>query len=362
MNTRIERLDVKAYEIPTETPEADGTLAWNKTTLVLVEISSGGVHGIGYTFANAATAVLIRDTLAEHVMKKDAMNTSLIWTEMVKAIRNVGRPGIASMAISAVDVAVWDLKAKLLGTSVLNLLGASRSKVFAYGSGGFTSYSLDKLQHQLYGWVRNGIKAVKIKVGTHPSEDLDRVRAARMAIGTDVDLYVDANGAYDCKQALGFAEKFALFSVNWFEEPVSSDDLDALRLIRERSPVPIRITAGEYGYDLGYFRRMLESQAVDVLQADATRCGGVTGFLQAATLCQAFSIPLSAHTAPSLHAHLCCSAVPAVNVEYFFDHARIERMFFEGWVKPVNGYLAPDTDKPGFGIEFMETEAKPYAA
>jgi L-alanine-DL-glutamate epimerase-like enolase superfamily enzyme len=121
------------------------------------------------------------------------------------------------------------------------------------------------------------------------------------------------------------------------------------------------IAAGEYGYDAFYFRRMLEAKAVDVLQADATRCAGVTGFMQVATLCDAFQTPLSAHTAPSIHQHLCCSAMRACNVEYFFDHYRIEQMFFDGAARPMGGELIPDLSQPGLGLEFKRRDAQKFA-
>ncbi len=143
------------------------------------------------------------------------------------------------------------------------------------------------------------------------------------------------------KQALAKAAAFADLGVSWFEEPVSSDDLEGLRLIREQAPAGMRIAAGEYGYDSFYFRRMLEAKAVDVLQADATRCAGITGFLAAGNLCASFSTPFSAHTAPSLHAHAACALPSAINVEYFFDHYRIEQMFFDGALVPSAGMLSP---------------------
>lgn len=202
---------------------------------------------------------------------------------------------------------------------------------------------------------------VKMKIGTAPSEDLDRVRLAREAIGPDVALFVDANGAYSRKQALGFAEAFAELDVSWFEEPVSSDDLEGLHLIRDRAPAGMDIAAGEYGYDAVYFRRMLEAQAVDVLQADASRCLGITGFLKAAALAEAHMIPLSAHCAPSLHAHLGCALAPVRHLEYFHDHARIETMLFDGALTPQNGTLRPDRSRPGLGITFKRAEAATFA-
>ncbi len=357
----VSRLTVSAYTVPTETPESDGTLEWASTTIVVVELQAAGVCGLGYSYADLATARLIETRLADVVVGGDAWGTRELWEAMVRSIRNLGRPGIASMAIAAVDVALWDLKARMLGVSVLGLLGPVRRTVPVYGSGGFTSYSVEALQEQLGGWAGRGMTRVKMKVGRQPGEDDGRVRAARSAIGPDVELFVDANGGYSRKQALAHAERFAEAGVTWFEEPVSSDDLEGLRLIRDRAPSGMAITAGEYGYDLPYFRRMLAAGAVDVLQADATRCAGITGFLQAATLCEAHGVALSAHTAPALHAHPCC-AIPAVqHVEYFHDHARIERLFFDGAPEPTNGVLEPDRTRPGLGLELRRADVARFA-
>jgi L-alanine-DL-glutamate epimerase-like enolase superfamily enzyme len=200
-----------------------------------------------------------------------------------------------------------------------------------------------------------------MKIGTDPAADPERVRKAREAIGPNTELFVDANGAYSRKQALAFAEIFTEYGVSWFEEPVSSDDLEGLRLLRDRAPAGMDITAGEYGYDLFYFRRMLDAGAVDVLQADATRCAGITGFLQVGALCEARPLPLSAHCGPSLHAHPCCAVGRVRHVEYFHDHVRIEHMLFDGALTPVNGALRPDLSRPGLGLEFKRADAERYA-
>jgi L-alanine-DL-glutamate epimerase-like enolase superfamily enzyme len=358
----IERIDVTTFVVPTASPESDGTFEWDKTTLVLVEAQTQGVRSLGYTYADTSTAVLIRDLLADVVCGGDAMNVAGAWELMVRAVRNLGRPGIASMAIAAVDTALWDLKARLLGVSVVTLLGAVRREVPVYGSGGFTSYSVEELGRQLGGWVADGITRVKMKVGRDAAQDATRVKAAREAIGSTAELFVDANGAYTRKQALAQSNRFAESAVTWFEEPVPSDDLEGLRLLRDRGPAGMAMTAGEYGYNLPYFRRMLDAGAVDILQADATRCGGITGFVRVAALCEAAGIPLSAHTAPSLHAHVCCALAPVVHVEYFFDHARIEDMLFDGALTPHGGALVPDRSRPGFGLELKRSEAARYAA
>jgi L-alanine-DL-glutamate epimerase-like enolase superfamily enzyme len=358
----IDRIIVTPFIIPTASPEADGTFEWDRTTLVLVDVEAGGVHGLGYTYADTSTALLVKDLLADVVRGRAAMDIAGTWDAMVRAVRNLGVPGIASMAIAAVDNALWDLKARLLDVPLVALLGAVRDDIPVYGSGGFTSYSIDELQRQLAGWVADGISRVKMKVGRDAVQDVERVSAARQAIGAATELFVDANGAYERKQALAQANRFAESAVSWFEEPVPSDDLEGLRLLRDSAPAGMAITAGEYGYDLVYFRRMLDAGAVDVLQPDATRCAGVTGFLRVAALCIAAGVPLSAHTAPSLHAHVCCAITPALHVEYFFDHARIEQMLFDGALVPRGGVLRPDVSRPGLGLELKRTDAARYAA
>ena len=358
----IESLKVSAYRIPTETPEADGTYEWDSTTIVIVEAIGGSKQGLGYTYADLATAKLIEGKLKEVVIGCDAMSVQAAWASMVHSIRNLGRPGICSMAISAVDTALWELKARLLNLPLVKLLGQVRETLPIYGSGGFTNYSNEQLQEQLRGWVEQGIPRVKMKIGRDAKADRQRVAVAREAIGEDADLFVDANGAYSRKQALAQARTFHEFNVTWFEEPVSSDDLEGLRLIRDRAPEGMEISAGEYGYDLDYFRRMLEAGAVDVLQADATRCGGFTGFLQAATLCDAYHVPLSSHCAPALHVHIGCATPALRHAEYFHDHVRIEGMVFDGVPEPVNGALAPDLSRPGLGLIFKSADAQKFAA
>jgi L-alanine-DL-glutamate epimerase-like enolase superfamily enzyme len=358
----IERVSARAYTIPTDGDEADGTIHWRATTVVVAQVTAGGGTGLGYSYASAAAVRIIHDTLARVIAGMDARDITQAWVAMGVAVRNVGKSGVASCAISAVDAALWDLKARLAQQPLIELLGAARHEIAAYGSGGFTTYSDERLCEQLSRWAGEGMRAVKMKIGECPSADLERVGQARRAIGSDVDLYVDANGAYHAKQALKFAEQFATLGVTWFEEPVSSDDLADLRLVREKGPPGMRIAAGEYGYTLHDQRRMLQAGAVDVMQADATRCGGPSGFLRAAALCEAYGIPFSAHTSPTLHATLACAAAPAINVEYFYDHARIEGMLFDGAVEPRNGMLVPNTDRPGLGITLKAKDVERYAS
>ena len=357
----IDATSAAAYRIPTEYPEADGTLEWDSTTLVVVRVRGGGRSACGYSYADAAAARMVNELLAPLIAERDALAIDAAWEAMVRAVRNVGRQGVAACAISAVDSALWDLKSRVLGLPLVALLGDLRPAVPAYASGGFTSYPVERLRDQMSRWSAEGYRRAKMKVGADPGTDIARVHAAREALGAAAQLFVDANGAYARKQALWFADRFAACGVAWFEEPVSSDDLAGLRLLRDRAPAAMDVAAGEYGYDPWYFRRMLEAGAVDVLQADATRCLGITGFLRAAALAQAFQVPLSSHCAPSLHAHLGCALPGVVHLEYFHDHARIEHMLFDGAPAPVAGAIAPDRTRPGLGLELRTADADRYA-
>lgn len=357
----IASLEARAFKIPTSSPEADGTFAWSSTTIIVVFARSGAAVGLGYTYSDASIVALIEGALAAAVRGRDASDPQGAWRAMTRAVRNMGRPGLAATAVSAVDVALWDLKAKLCALPLASLLGRFRAEVEIYGSGGFTSYDDKTLQAQLSGWVEEaGCRAVKMKVGSDPSRDPHRVRTAKAAIG-DAALFVDANGAYARREALSLAETFAgEADVRWFEEPVSSDDLEGLAFLRGRLPPAMDLAAGEYGYTPGYFRTMLAAGAVDVQQADATRCGGVTGFLMAGALCEAFHTDLSAHCAPALHRHLGCAVPRFRNLEWFHDHVLIERRLFDGAPEPKDGRIRPDPSRPGLGLEFRPEDAAPF--
>jgi L-alanine-DL-glutamate epimerase-like enolase superfamily enzyme len=355
----IRNLQVSAYKIPTDAPEADGNLRWDSTTLVVVQLEAGDKTAIGYTYADESSAFFIDKKLKSLVIGQNAFDIPAITSNLIKHIRNSGTCGITMMAISAIDNALWDLKAKLLNVPLYKLLGAVRNEMLIYGSGGFTSYNKQQLQQQLGGWTEQGIGYIKMKIGTEPNKDLERVQQAKEVIG-NAQLMVDANGAYTAKQALDKAKQFTDYGVMWFEEPVSSDNLEGLHFIREHAPAMMNIAAGEYGYNLPYFEAMLHAKAVDVLQADATRCGGISGFLKAGYLAEAHQLPFSSHCAPALHLHAALSLPSFFIAEYFHDHARIEHMLFDGVPPPVNGILKPDENRPGFGFEFKFKDAEKF--
>jgi L-alanine-DL-glutamate epimerase-like enolase superfamily enzyme len=359
----VERLAATVYTVPTDLPEADGTLAWESTTMVLVQIRAAGITGTGWAYGPPACAQIIAEQLAPVVLGADALDVGRVFEAMVRTVRNAGRPSAVGYAISAVDVALWDLKARLLGLPLHRLLGAVHDRVPVYGSGGFTTYSPSQLRDQLTGWTsRQRIPRVKIKIGqswgAHDEDDLYRMRTARTAVGADVELYVDANGAYTAKQAIRLMRAAAELDVRWFEEPVSSDDLAGLRQVRDA--VAADVTAGEYGYDLTYFARMCAADAVDCLQADVTRCGGITEWLRVAAVAASHHLQISGHCAPHVHAHAAAATPNLRHLEWFHDHVRIEEMFFDGTLDPSGGALRLDPLAPGNGLTLRRDTASRY--
>ena len=359
----VRQITSTAYEIPTDAPEADGTLAWDKTVMVLASARAGTALGIGWTYAAAAAAGVIADVLAGAVIGRSAMDVPGAAEAMARAVRNIGRPGIAATAISAMDIALWDLKARLLGVSVTRLLGQARDRVPVYGSGGFTSYDEHQTREQLAGWVeKDRIPRVKIKIGeswgTSERRDLERVALARDVIGPDTELYVDANGGYTAGQAVRVGHRVAEYGVSWFEEPVSSQDLAGLAAVR-RQVLP-DVAAGEYSWSLADSARLIDVGAVDCLQLDVTRCGGITEFLRGSALAAAHNLQVSGHCAPNLHARVGVAVPNLRHVEYFHDHQRIEQMLFDGALDPDGGIMTPDPDQPGLGLTLREADAEPY--
>jgi L-alanine-DL-glutamate epimerase-like enolase superfamily enzyme len=284
------------------------------------------------------------------------------WSAMVRALRNATRAGPVGYALSAVDVALWDLKAQLLDVPLADLLGRVHD-VPVYGSGGFTTYLTGQTTDQLTGWVHEQlIPRVKIKIGESWGRDVDRdlgrIALARDCIGPDAELYVDANGGYTAKQAVRVLRAAADARVTWFEEPVSSDDLAGLRHVRQA--VSADVAAGEYGSDLTYFARMCAAEAVDCLQVDATRCGGYTEWLRASAVAASHHLQVSAHCAPNLHLPVAAATPNLRHVEWFHDHVRIERQLFSGAADPTGGTVRVQAERPGHGMRLVADAAAPF--
>lgn len=347
---RIEQVHTATYEFPTPAPEADGTLSWSATTAVAATVSAGGRTGLGWTYSSPAAAGVIDHHLAGAVQDRDAFDIPGGWQAMRRACRNLGTKGLVMQAISAVDIAWWDLKARLLDCSLVRLFGRSRDDVPIYGSGGFTTYDDRQLADQVEWWHKVGASAMKIKIGESRGgnipRDLARVAQLREFAGDAVGLMVDANGGYTVGQARRVGSALDALGVIWFEEPVSSDDTQGLRVVRDC--VRCDVAAGEYAAD-DYDAQALVP-VVDCLQLDVTRCGGYTGWLSAAAVAQAHNLEISGHCAPALHAHVAAAAPNLRHVEWFVDHARLEPQLVDGAPEARDGALHVDPDRPGHGM------------
>jgi L-alanine-DL-glutamate epimerase-like enolase superfamily enzyme len=327
---------------------------------VVVQLGCGEHTGLGYTYCHQSAGEVIESKLANVLEQADPLMPQQAWANMQVQARQMGHAGIAAMAISAVDVALWDLKAKLLEACLADLLPRYREGAPIYGSGGFTNYSVQQLREQASDWADQGFHSVKIKVGRDKPADPERVDVVLEAVGPDVELMVDGNGAYTPEDALLWAGCFSEQGVTYFEEPVSSQDLRGLASVRQHAPAGMSIAAGEYGWNLPYFHQLLDADAVHILQADVTRCGGITNMLRIDGLCKARNLPFSAHCAPAISAQVCCGMEAAVHVEYFFDHYRIEGLLFDGTLAPEQGLLTPDRSRPGLGIELKQADAQRF--
>jgi L-alanine-DL-glutamate epimerase-like enolase superfamily enzyme len=341
------KVDVAAYRVPTSGPEQDGTFEWSATTAVVVQVASDGAVGLGWTYSTPAAVTLLSDVLAGVLHDRDAADVAGAWTAMRQACRNFGLRGLVMQAVSAVDIALTDLAARLADVPLVAWLGGSGAPVPVYGSGGFTNLSDDQLREQVAGWLGAGCRSLKIKIGRDVGRDLERVRLVReLAPGADV--MVDANGAYSRGDARRMGACLDELGVVWFEEPVTSDDLAGLRQLRDA--LRCDVTAGEYASDA--YEAELLCASLDCLQLDITRCGGYTGFLRGAAVAASHGLEVSGHCAPSLHAPL--GSVPNLrHVEYFVDHARLEPMLFDGVPPVVGGELVPN-DTPGHGIALRD--------
>jgi L-alanine-DL-glutamate epimerase-like enolase superfamily enzyme len=357
----VSSVTAAAYTVPTDAPEADGTFAWDSTTIVVVRVDAGGARGLGYTYGPSALVKVIEELLAPAVVGADPFAVPACSEAMARALRNAGQPGAGAYAASAIDCALWDAAARLAGLPLHHLLGAARAEVPVYGSGGFTTYTDERMVQQLTGWTEQGIPRVKIKIGedrgTSPDRDLARIRAARSAIGSDTALFVDANGAYSPKQAVRVAAA-AEAHVTWFEEPVSSEDLDGLRFVREH--VAADVAAGEYLTRLKDAERLCAAGAVDCLQADVTRCGGITVWLRIAAIAAAHGLGFSGHCAPAISAAPAAAAPGVRHLEWFHDHARLESMLFDGVLDPAGGAISPDPSLLGNGLTLRTSDAEPF--
>jgi D-arabinonate dehydratase len=317
-----------------------------------------GFEGLGVGYYIPGVRQVIEDGLKTVLVGQDPFNTEKLWNDMFWRVRGYGRKGIAFGGISTVDVGLWDLKAKALGVPLYRLLGPYQESVPIYGSGGWTNFSEAELVAEMVGYVEQGIKQVKMKVGKDfgrsEREDILRLAAVRKAVGDDVAVYIDANNGYYAKQAIYMAREFEQHQVGWFEEPVLADDISGLAEVRTAIDIPV--ATGEHEYTKYGFKELIASGGADIVQPDVGRVGGVTEWMKVAHMAHGFNLPVAPHALQLVHLHLCCATPNLKVVEYMNMALETDEIFYTEFPRQRDGMWSPFPDKPGLGLEL-----DPYA-
>jgi L-alanine-DL-glutamate epimerase-like enolase superfamily enzyme len=367
---RIETVESRTISVPLRKPLAFATRYVERREYTVVRIrTADGIEGTGYCYCgnrsgNLVTA-FVRELLRDHLIGSDPLAVETIWTQMYRDAVLLGRKGAAVRAISALDLALWDVIGKTTGLPLHRLLGGPKSdRVPCYASGGYYWEGVDPVQYvydELRGYREAGFRAVKIKVGRlSPQEELQRARAARQAIGPDVPLMMDANNAWrDASEAIPAIKALAEVDPFWIEEPLMPDDVRGHAAIREKVSVPI--ATGEIEATRWGFEALLEQGAVDMLQPDATVLGGITEFRKVAGIAAGKCVPLYPHWMHHVHTSLVASIPNAVMVEYFPDLSVLNLgEVLRSPMTAEDGFL-PVPQEPGIGVTFDDQALHRYA-
>ncbi len=352
---KIARVGTTLIAIPRDPPISDATaVSMGMGAHCFVHIvTDEGLDGLGMSTASRAVRAVIDYDLKPLLEGADPLNIEGLWQEMFWRVRGIGRKGVAFQAISAVDIALWDLKAKILGLPLYKLLGPCRESVPIYGSGGWTSYTEAELVEEQLGYVERGMTRVKMKVGkdfgSSTDEDVQRLRAVRKAVGDDVEIYIDANNGYTAKQAIGMARKFEESNVGWYEEPVLADDIDGLAQVVAAIDIPV--ATGEHEYTKYGFKDLMCRGAADIVQPDVGRVGGVTEWMKVAAMADAFNLPVASHSYQLVHLHMACATPNLMVVECLGTREAEDVILYKDCAVPSGPEWSPDPDKPGLGLE-----------
>jgi L-alanine-DL-glutamate epimerase-like enolase superfamily enzyme len=342
----------------------DATLRHRDTgrSALFVHIKTdAGAEGLGV--GTPIAREIIERVFKPLLVGQDPLCIEKIWDDMFWRVRGYGRKGVAFCAISAVDIALWDLKARLFGVPLYRLLGPYTDRVPIYGSGGWTSYTEAELVREQMSYVERGIPRVKMKVakdfGRAEREDVKRLAAVRKAVGDDVEIYVDANNGYYAKQAIGMARHLSEYDVKWFEEPVLADDIAGLAAIARAIDIPV--ATGEHEYTRYGFKSLIADGGADIVQPDVGRVGGVSEWMKVAHLAQAFNLPVAPHAVQLVHLHLACCISNLKVVEYLGTVEEGDRIWYTEFPQPRDGYWSPYPDRPGLGLELSPDAVRRFA-
>lgn len=347
---KIARADAYLIDLEPDMLRLDAIQAFTKQETIFVDVvTSDDCTGTGYAYTigtgGRAVLQLLREDLLHHLIGKDARQVEGLWQELFWATHGTVVGAITSLALAAVDTALWDLRCKAAGQPLWLLAGGARQRVPLYDTeGGWLHLSIDELVAGAKRSVAQGWPGVKLKVGkSHASEDVERLRAVRDAVGTDIHLMVDANQSMTYPEAKRRARLFEEFDLFWFEEPLPAEDITGHALLAASTSIPIAV--GESLYSPSHFREYLSAGAAGIVQVDVARIGGITPWLKTAHLAEAFNVKVAPHFLMELHASLAAAVPNALYVEHIPQLRAITTRELE----IVDGYAVAPSE-PGIGI------------
>jgi D-arabinonate dehydratase len=364
---KITKVDALAISIPLPVPVADAVRVITHRDHYLVTITTDdGVAGTGFTLGYDASLAMVSmtDTIFRPILANaDPFHAEKLWAEMYRQSIQAGRRGAVLRVISAIDIALWDLRGKYANLPVYKLLGAYSTNLRCYATGGYfrEGQTIDDLVREYLVYAEQGFTAAKLKVGKFTArEDARRMEAIRKALGEDFEILLDANGGWpDAPAAISAMRRLEEFRPYWIEEPVRADNIAAMARIAAELTTPV--ATGELEATRWAFADLLERKAADILQPDATVCGGVGEWLKIAHMAAAFDIPIAPHYNWDVHTQLSSTIPNHIFTEYFVESTKV-KMFdsvLENSMHAANGFLKP-RDEPGFGWRFIPAKIEEF--
>lgn len=356
MDNRIKKIEVHLVPYAVKAGFTDATRAVETIGYTIVRITTEqGLEGFGVTYhevGGEAIKTLIDHDMAPKLIGRDPLENEVIWQEFFHYFRGVGRKGLMFCALSAVDIALWDLKGKILNLPIYKLLGGNKNKIPVYGSGGWTSYEDDQLVEEMQQIVSRGYQMIKFKVGveggTNLRRDILRVQKVREAVGPEIRILLDANNCWDAATAVTFANRVKEYDIMFLEEPVFADDIPGLKRFKQGTDMPL--ATGEHEYTKFGARDLILNEAADIVQMDGTRAGGFTEMLKIAAITQAWNLKFAPHAMENIHLQLMGAIPNALSLERLLLFEDLTAKIYKNPPLPEAGYMyIPDL--PGLGLE-----------
>jgi len=362
---KVTKVQTRIVRVPADEALAGGPTQPGATRdFVTLRVGTdAGIEGIGYTFFGAALTGALKaavDALGELAIGEDPMRTEAVTAKLRTAAAGSGPGGILTLALSAIDIALWDIRGKALNLPLWQMVGGHRERVPTYASGALMrTFPLEHLVQAAPRLVEKGFRQMKTQLAlpgdTSPAIEVDRIRKVRESIGPGIDLMCDINQRWRVEQAIDIGSRIKDVRLFWLEDVTTADDYQGLARVADALTTPV--CGGEYLYGPAPFRQMLEARSVDIVMIDLMRAGGITQWLKIAGMAEAYNLPVVSHLVPEIHVHLIAAIPNGLTVEYMPWTFKI----FEEVPVPANGELAVPRG-PGLGLKFDETALKRYAA